>query len=95
MEIDQETVKRIAALARIEIGEDQRASMATQLSGILDWIDQLDEVDTSEVEPVYSVIEIASAWRSDEVTDGEIVEDVLSNAPKTHQSHFVVPKVVE
>jgi aspartyl-tRNA(Asn)/glutamyl-tRNA(Gln) amidotransferase subunit C len=95
MSLDQATVARIAMLARIRVSEEQQAAMAAELSKILDWIAQLDEVDTTAVEPMRSVMDIRKAWRDDIVTDGERAEDVLGNAPRRDGSYFVVPKVVE
>lgn len=95
MSLDQATVARIAALARIRVGDEQQAAMAAELSKILDWIAQLDEVDTGAVEPMRSVMDITTAWREDVVSDGDRAEDVLRNAPRRQGGYFVVPKVVE
>lgn len=95
MSLDKATVARIAALARIEVPEDQEERLAGELSQILGWIEQLGEVDTDGVEPLRSVMPIKAHWRADEVTDGRRPEDVLKNAPKSHDGYFVVPKVVE
>ena len=95
MSLDPAAVARIATLARIKLSAEQQAAMAKELSGILDWIAQLDEVDTKGIEPLRSVMEIETAWRADEVTDGDRAEDVLRNAPSRHGAYFVVPKVVE
>jgi aspartyl-tRNA(Asn)/glutamyl-tRNA(Gln) amidotransferase subunit C len=95
MSLDPAAVARIATLARIKLSAEQQTAMAQELSGILDWIAQLDEVDTRETEPLRSVMEIRTAWRADVVTDGEQAENVLRNAPSRHGAYFVVPKVVE
>jgi aspartyl-tRNA(Asn)/glutamyl-tRNA(Gln) amidotransferase subunit C len=95
MSLDKATVARIATLARIEVPEDQRERLAGELSQILDWIEQLGEVDTDGVEPMRSVMPIPAHWREDRVTDGRRPDDVLGNAPKSHDGYFVVPKVVE
>ncbi len=95
MSLDDATVARIARLARIRIEPKGRAALAEELSGILGWIEQLNEVDTSDVPPMTSVGDVTLALRADEVTDGDKVEDVLANAPGSQDSHFVVPKVVE
>jgi aspartyl-tRNA(Asn)/glutamyl-tRNA(Gln) amidotransferase subunit C len=95
MSLDKATVARIATLARIEVPEDQRERLAGELSQILDWIEQLGEVDTDGVEPMRSVMPIPARWRADRVTDGRRQGDVLANAPKSHDGYFVVPKVVE
>jgi aspartyl-tRNA(Asn)/glutamyl-tRNA(Gln) amidotransferase subunit C len=95
MSLDSAAVARIATLARIKLSEEQQPAMARELSGILDWVAQLDEVDTGAVEPLRSVMPIKTAWRPDVVSDGERAEDVLRNAPERHGAFFVVPKVVE
>lgn len=96
MSLDEATVARIARLARIKIDDAQRTALASELSNILGWIEQLNEVDTSDVSPMTSVGDLTLALRPDEVTDGDKVEDVLANAPGgSEDGHFVVPKVVE
>ena len=95
MSIDQATVARIATLARIEVPEADRARLAGELSRILDWIEQLNEVDTDRVEPMRSVMDIRKSWRADEVSDGGRQAEILLNAPSAHDGYFVVPKVVE
>lgn len=95
MSLDKATVARIATLARIEVPEDQLEPLARELSGILGWVEQLGEVDTSAVEPMRSVMDIRQDWRGDAVDDGSREDDILKNAPKAHDGYFVVPKVVE
>ncbi len=95
MSIDSGTVARIANLARIEVTEGQQEKLAAELSGILDWIDQLNEVNTEGVEPMRSVMEIENEWRVDTINDGNRTDQIVQNAPKTHDGYFVVPRVVE
>lgn len=95
MQVDEATVQRIARLARIKITSEEAKALQTELSGILNWVEQLDEVDTAGVEPMTRVVPIALPMRSDEVTDGEIADQVTRNAPQTEDDFFVVPKVVE
>jgi aspartyl-tRNA(Asn)/glutamyl-tRNA(Gln) amidotransferase subunit C len=95
MQVDEATVRRIARLARIKITDDEAKGLQSELSGILDWVKQLDEVDTSAVEPMTRVVPIELKRRADEVTDGGIADDVTRNAPVTEDNYFVVPKVVE
>ena len=95
MSLDEATVARIASLARIRIAPDKRAALAEELSNILGWIEQLDEVNTDDVPPMTSVGETRLALRIDEVTDGDKAEKILANAPEQQDGHFVVPKVVE
>ncbi|MFO7298440.1 MAG: Asp-tRNA(Asn)/Glu-tRNA(Gln) amidotransferase subunit GatC [Pseudomonadota bacterium] len=95
MKVDEATVRRIARLARIKITDDEARELQAELSGILDWVDQLNEVDTSNVEPMTRVVPIRLKMRKDEVTDGNIADDIVKNAPMTDDHFFVVPKVVE
>src|SRR3954447_26903733 len=95
MSLDEATVARIATLARIRVEPEQATAMARELSHILDWIAQLDEVDTADVEPMRSVMNIKTPWRADSVSDGGKTDQVLRNAPRRHGAYFVVPKVVE
>jgi aspartyl-tRNA(Asn)/glutamyl-tRNA(Gln) amidotransferase subunit C len=95
MALDTDTVRRIADLARIRIPEDQLAAMAAELSGIMRWIEQLNEVDTEGVAPMTGVADFPLPMRDDEVTDGGAPDRVLSNAPERAGDFFVVPKVVE
>ena len=95
MQVDAAAVRRIARLARIKVTHEEAKALETELSGILDWVKQLDEVDTSGVEPMTSVIPMVLKQRPDVVTDGGIADDVVANAPARADHFFVVPKVVE
>ena len=95
MSVDKATVARIARLARINVPEDRQEQLVGELNGILDWIAELDEVDTGAVEPLASVTGHGLPRRSDEVTDGNRLDEVLANVPETAGGFFVVPKVVE
>ncbi len=95
MSIDASTVRRVARLARIAVPEARLEPMAQELSGILAWIEQLNEVDTEGVTPMTSCVAISLPLRDDVVTDGDKRDAVLSNAPKSVGGFFVVPKVVE
>jgi len=95
MQVDEATVWRIARLARIKITEAEAKSLKTELSGILNWVEQLDEVDTSSVEPLTRVVPIELRQREDKVTDGEIADEIVKNAPMIEDHYFVVPKVVD
>ncbi len=95
MSVDSETVRKIARLARIAVTDDEVPGLTEQLNGILGWIEQLGEVDTSGVEPMASVMPGALRWRADAVTDGGIAEQVLANAPDATSGFFAVPKVIE
>ena len=95
MSLDEATVARIARLARIAVPEEELAPLATELSHILEWIEQLNEVDTDGVPPMTSVVAMKLPWREDRVTDGGRPEDILANAPERQDGYFVVPKVIE
>jgi aspartyl-tRNA(Asn)/glutamyl-tRNA(Gln) amidotransferase subunit C len=95
MSVDRATVRRIARLARIAITEEEAARLEQELSGILDWVAQLDEIDTSGVEPMTRVVPTIMKQRRDEVTDGYRAADILKNAPQSDDGYFVVPKIVE
>jgi aspartyl-tRNA(Asn)/glutamyl-tRNA(Gln) amidotransferase subunit C len=95
MAIDAATVRKVARLARIAEPEEKLEGLARELSGILDWIEQLNEVATDGVEPMTSAVHVPLPMREDVVTEGGDPEKVLSNAPKRAGAFFVVPKVVE
>jgi aspartyl-tRNA(Asn)/glutamyl-tRNA(Gln) amidotransferase subunit C len=95
MAIDVATVRKVARLARIAEPEDRLETLAKELSGIMNWIEQLSEVDTDGVEPMTSAVHMPAPMREDVVTEGGDPELVLSNAPKRAGAFYVVPKVVE
>ena len=95
MVIDEATVKRVARLARIKVTAEEAKGLEKELSGIAEWVRQLDEVDTTGVEPMTRVVDMKLKMRKDEVSDGEIADDVIRNAPERADSFYVVPKVVE
>lgn len=95
MSVDQATVKRIARLARIKVKEEDVPRLAGELNSILHWIEQLNEVDVSAVEPLTSVVAMKMKMRKDEVTDGGYPADIVGNAPAEEDNFFMVPKVVE
>jgi aspartyl-tRNA(Asn)/glutamyl-tRNA(Gln) amidotransferase subunit C len=95
MSIDASTVRKVARLARIAVPEARLEPIAQELSGILAWIEQLNEVDTDGVEPMTSCVAATLPMREDVITDGDKREAILSNAPRTVNGFFVAPKVVE
>ncbi|HKT16822.1 MAG TPA: Asp-tRNA(Asn)/Glu-tRNA(Gln) amidotransferase subunit GatC [Stellaceae bacterium] len=95
MALDKATVARIASLARIKVTEDEQARIAGELTSILNWIEQLNEVDTSGVAPMTSVARMKLPMRDDKVDDGGIRDKLLANAPQQARGFFAVPKVVE
>ncbi len=95
MSLDKATVRNIANLARLEVREDELDHLAGELSGILQFVAQLAEVDTDGVAPMTSVAHMELPRRPDAVTDGNCQALVLANAPERHDGFFLVPKVVE
>jgi aspartyl-tRNA(Asn)/glutamyl-tRNA(Gln) amidotransferase subunit C len=95
MSLDPATIRRIATLARIHVEEAEFASLAAELNGILGWVEQLNEVDVSGIEPLAGAQQMALKMREDVVTDGGYPDKVLANAPAQAGNFFVVPKVVE
>jgi aspartyl-tRNA(Asn)/glutamyl-tRNA(Gln) amidotransferase subunit C len=95
MSIDTATARKVAKLARIRVEEADLPKLAEQLSGILGFMEQLNEVDVTGIEPMVSVTPMRLARRTDEVTDGNIQGQVLANAPDAREGFFAVPKVVE
>jgi len=95
MPVDVATVRRIAHLARIAVEDDEVEHLRGELNAMLAFVEQLLEVDVDGVEPMTSVTPMAMKKRPDAVTDGEIADDILKNAPAAQDHFFLVPKVVE
>ncbi len=95
MPVDTEQVRHIAKLARIAMTDAEVAAMVPELNNILGWVEQLGEVDTDGVEPLTAVIDQELRLRDDAVTDGNIRDAVLANAPAAEHGFFAVPKVIE
>jgi aspartyl-tRNA(Asn)/glutamyl-tRNA(Gln) amidotransferase subunit C len=95
MSLDHATVRRIASLARIRLEDYEVEPLCHELNGILGWIEQLNEVDVTDVAPLTGASNNAMAMRADVVTDGGYPENVLSNAPERIGDFYAVPKVVE
>jgi aspartyl-tRNA(Asn)/glutamyl-tRNA(Gln) amidotransferase subunit C len=95
MSVDAATVRRIAHLARIAVDEKDVEHLRGELNAILQWVEQLREVEVGGVEPMTSVTPMKLRMREDKVTDGGDAARVLANAPQTDDGFFVVPKVVE
>jgi len=95
MSLTREDVRKIAFLARIRIADGELDSLAGELNNIIGWVEQLSKVDTDGVEPMTSVAEMTLPKRVDAVTDGDVAEKVLANAPDREGDFYTVPKVVE
>ncbi|MDV3258310.1 MAG: Asp-tRNA(Asn)/Glu-tRNA(Gln) amidotransferase subunit GatC [Sphingomonas sp.] len=95
MSVNADQVRHVARLARLALGEEEIGKMVPELNNILKWVEQLEEVDTTGVEPLTAVIENKLRLRDDVVDDGDCREDILSNAPDAQHGFFAVPKVIE
>ena len=95
MSVDSNTVRHIAKLARIAVTDAEVEALAPELSNILGWIEQLQEVDVEGIAPMTAVIPNHLRLRDDAVTDGAIRDKVLANAPAAEHGFFAVPKVIE
>ncbi|MGL4281821.1 MAG: Asp-tRNA(Asn)/Glu-tRNA(Gln) amidotransferase subunit GatC [Albidovulum sp.] len=95
MSINTETARKVAHLARIAVKEEDLPALAGELSAVLAFMEQLNEVDVTGVEPMTSVTPMRLARRKDVVTDGNIQKQILANAPDAREGFFAVPKVVE
>ena len=95
MSVDNTTVRKIASLARIAVSDGEVEAMTGELNNILGWVEQLGEVDTDGIEPLHTVIPNQLRLRDDVITDGNIRDKVLANAPQAEHGFFAVPKVIE
>ena len=95
MSVDADTVRRIAHLARVAVPESDVEHLRGELNVILAFVEQLQEVNIDGIEPMTSVTPMAMKKRADVVTDGGIADDIVKNAPQSHDNFFLVPKVVE
>ena len=95
MSVTNEQVRHIARLARIAMSDEEIARIGPELNNILGWVEQLSEVNTDGVEPLTAVIDQKLRLRDDVVTDGNIRDEILANAPDAQHGFFAVPKVIE
>jgi aspartyl-tRNA(Asn)/glutamyl-tRNA(Gln) amidotransferase subunit C len=95
MQIDEDTVRRVARLARIKVDDEEARKLQRELSGILDWVAELNAIDTENVPPMTGFGKVDLPLRADVVTDGGRTADILKNAPKSEDGFFLVPKVIE
>lgn len=95
MSVDAATVRRIAQLARIAVRDDEVPHLQGELNAMLAFVEQLSEVDIDGIEPMTSVTPMEMKKRPDVVTDGNIADDIVKNAPATEGHFFLVPKVIE
>ena len=95
MSVDHKTIQKIAHLARIRVSAEEREELASELSNIFDWIEELDKVDTNDVDPLTSVVQASATLRKDNPNDGGYPKKITANAPEAVEHFFTVPKVVE
>ena len=95
MSVDLKTVKKIASLARLAVTEDEAEALVPELNNILAWVEQLGEVDVTGIDPMTAVIPNKLRLRDDVVTDGNVRDKILANAPQAEHGFFAVPKVIE
>jgi aspartyl-tRNA(Asn)/glutamyl-tRNA(Gln) amidotransferase subunit C len=95
MPVDKDTVRRVAHLARIAVSDAEAEALRGELNTILGFVEQLNEVDVTGIEPMTAVIPMQMKMRKDQVSEGADAEAVVANAPQEQQHFFLVPKVVE
>ena len=95
MKIDQESLKKIANLARLEIKSEEEAALLSSMDSVLTWMDQLNEIDTEGVEPLTHIMDEVNNWREDVSVNSLTREEALANAPAKNDTYIMVPKVIE
>ena len=95
MSIDKNQVKKVAKLSRISLDDSKLESLSKDLVSILNFVDQLNKLDTSKVIPLSSVLDKTLVPRNDKINDGKIKDDILKNSPDKNEEFFIVPKVIE
>jgi aspartyl-tRNA(Asn)/glutamyl-tRNA(Gln) amidotransferase subunit C len=93
--VTKEDIKKVSRLARIEVSEEKREVLANQVGDIINWVEKLNEVNTDNVEPLTNLYNESLRLNKDEVTDGNIAEDILKNSKDAKYGYFAVPKVLE
>ena len=95
MSIDKNQVKKVAKLSRISLDDSKLESLSKDLASILNFVEQLNELDTNKTEPLNSIVDKTLEPRTDKIDDGEIKNEILKNSPDKNEDFFIVPKVVE
>lgn len=93
--VTTENIKKVARLARIEVPQESREKLAAQVNNIIGFVEKLNEVNTDNVEPLISVHQFPLRLNKDEITDGNIADDILKNSKNAKYGYFSVPKVIE
>ena len=95
MSIDKNQVKKVAKLSRISLDENKVESLSKDLNSIINFVEQLNKLDTKDTKPLSSVIDKTLEPRNDKVNDGQMKEEILKNSPDKNEDFFIVPKVIE
>lgn len=95
MAIDQATVRKVANLARIKVTDEQVTNLEGELNQIIQFVEQLAEVDTDGVAPLTSAVEMTQPLRPDVINDGGYADQIIKNAPVSDDGYFLVPRVIE
>jgi aspartyl-tRNA(Asn)/glutamyl-tRNA(Gln) amidotransferase subunit C len=95
MQVDEALVRRVARLARIKVTDEEARTLQRELSAILEWVEELNAIDTENIPPMTGAGPAILPMRADVVTEGDKAADILRNAPKTADDFFLVPKVIE
>jgi aspartyl-tRNA(Asn)/glutamyl-tRNA(Gln) amidotransferase subunit C len=95
MKIDHESLKKIAHLAKLHIKPEEEAALLTSMDSVLTWMEQLNEIDTENVEPLTHIMEEVNNWREDKGRNSLSREEALANAPSKNSTYIMVPKVIE
>ncbi len=95
MSIDKNQVKKVAKLSRISLDDNKLESLSKDLVSILNFVEQLNELNTKKIEPLSSIVDKTLEPRSDKINDGKIKDEILKNSPDKNEDFFIVPKVVE
>ena len=93
--ISDETIEYVGILAKLELSDEEKEAAKNDMARMLDYIDMLNELDTTGVEPMSHIFPVENVMREDVVTNGDGIEETLANAPERHDTAFVVPKTVE
>lgn len=93
--ISDETIEYVSILAKLELSEEEKEKAKEDMAKMLDYIDKLNELDTRGVEPMSHIFPVRNVFREDEVTNGDIRDEILKNAPEEKDGAFVVPRTVE
>ena len=95
MSIDKNQVKKVAKLSRISLEDSKLESLSKDLASILNFVEQLNKLDTKKIEPLTSIVDRTLEPRNDKINDGKIKDQILKNSPDKNEEFFIVPKVIE